>query len=131
MTNEIRKEWKRHAAPFAFRWMASMKSKNKIHEMKINDGERIRRSLLELQVSEKDRGEMLKDLPLIEAAMATAQRVVSLDEKVRSLYASNSERIPELKSIVWVNPEISEEQPLLWLKHGAKTEESRKLGAQS
>ena len=72
---------------------------------------------------------MLKDTHLIEAANCNDRIVASLDEAARRLFnglaaAGNQ----ELRSIVWVNPERSEETATDWLDHGASDEAERRLG---
>ena len=54
--------------------------------------------------SDKDKFTMIKDFLLIEAAIATDERIVSLDDRVKTLFSKESPRIPELRSIVWINP---------------------------
>lgn len=74
--------------------------------------------------------EMLKDFHLVEAALATDQTVTSLDDIVRNLFASTSRTAGELRSIVWVNPDKTQEQAIAWLENGAKPEKKRILGFQ-
>ena len=73
---------------------------------------------------------MLKDVHLIEAALATDSTVIALDEIVRALFGAACQTIGQMKSIVWINPDKPEEQILLWLENGAEPEKSRQLGFQ-
>lgn len=71
---------------------------------------------------------MLKDVHLIEAASKVDLIVVSLDQKIRKIFATNTKNVNEFSKIVWVNPERdSQENPILWLKNGAKLEKERRL----
>ncbi len=70
---------------------------------------------------------MLKDLHLIDAAMATDRSIVSLDDTVRKLFADLSDMVGELRNIVWVNPAEENERPVEWLLDGAPAEEERLL----
>ncbi len=71
---------------------------------------------------------MLKDLHLIEAALASDGLVASRDEQVRHLFAAATITVPQLREVVWVNPDKDEEEALAWLLGGARPEPSRKLG---
>jgi hypothetical protein len=51
-----------------------------------------------------------------------------MDETVRYFFHEITRRIRALKRIAWVNPCISEEAPIDWLKNGAELERERLLG---
>ena len=68
---------------------------------------------------------MEKDFHLLQAALATDQTVISLDETVRELFARTSQSVGEIQHIIWVNPDRLEEQPILWLQNGAPPEAHR------
>jgi len=71
---------------------------------------------------------MLKDLILIEAALASDKTVVSRDDTVRRLFRANLARLRALRPVVWVNPERPDEAAVDWLRSGAKPERRRQLG---
>ena len=71
---------------------------------------------------------MQKDFHLLQAALATDQTVISLDETVRWLFARASQQVGEIRDIIWVNPDrTAEEQPIEWLQNGAPPELHRQL----
>ena len=70
---------------------------------------------------------MRKDFHLLEAARKTDQTIISLDEKVRRCFAHATQRVGEIRHIVWVNPVFTEEEPLIWLQNGAPPEDCRQL----
>ena len=72
---------------------------------------------------------MEKDFHLLQAALATDQSIISLDETVRGLFARASQRVGEIRHIIWVNPERTEEEPISWLQNGAPPEAHRQLSA--
>ena len=73
---------------------------------------------------------MRKDFHLLEAARATDQAIISLDETVRGLFARAAQGVGEIRDIVWVNPEhTEEEEPIEWLQNGAPPDDHRKLRA--
>ena len=76
----------------------------------------------------KQKEDMLKDYFLLEAALASDKTVISLDDKTaRKLFSQASQNIDEIKEIVWVNPDKSEEKPIEWLMNGALAETERFL----
>ncbi len=68
-------------------------------------------------------GRCLKDLHLIEAALATDRIVVSLDERARRELAVDAS-----KDIVWVNAVLEGGHAVYWLRNGAPDKEEWKLG---
>lgn len=76
---------------------------------------------------DNQREAMIKDIRLIDAALATDKIVISLDERVRKLFAKAAEQVNELKDIIWVNPAKPEEQAIIWLENGAEPEIERQL----
>jgi hypothetical protein len=65
---------------------------------------------------------------LLEAALATDEIVVALDETVRELFIEAAISVGEIRNVVWVNPDRADEKPLLWLEDGAKPDKKRRLG---
>lgn len=88
----------------------------------------LRQRVQEITDSQKERDAMLKDFHLIEAALVTDQTVITLDEIVRALFGTACQTMGQMKSVVWVNPDKPEEQPLAWLEAGAEPEKHRQLG---
>jgi len=50
---------------------------------------------------------------------------------LRKLFAAASSKVGELRTVVWVNPKQSEEEPILWLENGARAERKRLLRIQA
>ena len=69
-----------------------------------------------------------KDRPLVEAALATDQRIASLDNRARNLFKGRVLSLTELASICWVNPEKIDETAVSWLQQGAPADRARMLG---
>lgn len=128
MTPDIFAEWKAHQTGPAFIWQRTMVAKKRIVFLKITPNARLRRKIENASASERDREAMLKDIHLVEAALETDRTVISLDETARKLFASTSMGVHELRTVVWVNPDKTEECAVLWLENGAKPERKRQLG---
>lgn len=134
MTPEIRDEWQKHESNFALTWRSSMMQKKKIHILKDisldhdlwNQVESVAENIAKNDHEAKQaiQNIMIKDMLLIEGAIATDKIIISLDEKVRTLF----HQVPKISNIMWVNPAHPEEKALEWLEKGATIEAERLLG---
>ena len=129
MTPEISREWKKHQSNFARQWHVSMQARRKVCRVDAAPNDGLYNKVKREAANEKDREAMLNDLHLVEAALATDQIVVSLDEAARGLFADTAQRVGELKNVVWVNPDRADERPVRWLEEGARPEKGRQLGS--
>ena len=68
----------------------------------------------------KHLAEIEKDRRLIEAAIATEHRVISLDDLVGSFLRDHSSKLPEVQQICWVNPCTPVEHAIAWLEAGRR-----------
>lgn len=150
MTPDLRAEWNRHQTEFVSEWRKEMIARKKFHFVSPDENDLLRenlekcatnglavkaeyispRSLSQLNAddpNENAKAAMLKDLCLLEAALATDKTVISLDNTVRNLFAVATEQITEIRSIVWVNPNEDEEKTQAWLEKGAKPDKSLRL----
>ena len=105
-----------------------MFARRKVRYVEIVEDNILREKVLRTANNADERQELLDDLLLIEAALATDRTVASLDESVRSLFRRAAGRVGELRAIVWVNPELEEDEPIPWLERGALAEPDRMLG---
>jgi hypothetical protein len=130
MTPDIYKEWQKHEARFAYRWRTSMVAQKQMAHFRTEAvfDQYLRDRIDQTPTTDKDRREMLKDVHLLEAAIATDRIVTSLNERDRNRFASICDDVPQIRDVVWANPDKPEEQCIGWLKSGAPTEEFRQLG---
>ena len=129
MTPEISNEWKRHRSGFARRWRVSMDARKKVYRVNAQADRELRDKIEEAATGENEIEDMRKDFHLLEAALATDQTIISLDETVRGCFARATGYVGEIREIVWVNPDHIEEEPLVWLQNGAPLEDRRQLRA--
>jgi hypothetical protein len=127
VTREILDEWKPHASSFARKWHVAMYGKKKVVTVSTRKDDKLLQRIEVTARSEKDRDAILKDMLLVEAALATDQAVVSCDDSGRRLFVAASSQVSELRPIVWVNPDREEEEPIQWLTNGAEAEPNRTL----
>ncbi len=134
MTLEIRDEWNKHQSEFARKWRSQMVAKRKFEFLDIPVNAELWNKIYVIietvTGSDKQQVEMIKDLRLLEAAIATDKIIISLDDKTaRRFFSRAAVQVDELKNIVWVNPDkIEEEKPIEWLENGANPERDRLLG---
>jgi hypothetical protein len=131
VTPDIRTEWDKHQSKFARLWLVTMGRKGKIVYANI-DADRELRSKMETYAENSGLSvkEILKDLHLLEAAFGTDEVIVSYENYSRKHYANAARgEVPEIARVSWVSPCNEAEEPLTWLKSGARAEEHRRLGS--
>ena len=130
MTEKINNEWKNHQSRFARRWRVSMDARKKINRIDPPEDEELQSKVTTTTNNTDEIEAIQKDFHLLQAALATDQTVISLDETVRQLFKQASQQVGEIRNIIWVNPDrIAEEQPIAWLQNGAPPELHRQLSA--
>ncbi len=128
LTDEIAAEWNRHQSRFARGWRVSMLAQKKVVRLQPECDDDFRDAIIATASTNKERDAILKDLHLIEAALGADKSVIALDETVRALLHQAAQQLGRLKSILWVNPDIPDEKPVVWLEQKAKKEKHRCLG---
>jgi superfamily I DNA and RNA helicase len=79
--------------------------------------------------TDKQRAEIVKDICLLEAALATDKIVISLDDNTaRKFFSQAAQQIQDIEEVIWVNPDCEDEQPIIWLEQSAPYEAKRTLG---
>lgn len=116
MTAALANEWDAHESLFAARWRAEMTSRGKIVRLTISPNEDLRNQV-------RSTAAVLKDLHLIEAALAVDGIVVSLDENARGFF-----RVDAAADVIWLNPVDEGGHAIYWLRQGANPVEEWKLG---
>ena len=119
LTPELTAEWDTHQSLFALRWRADMRSKAKIVDLDRVENDEIRHQVRLTKAA-------LKDLHLVEAAVATDRTVVSLDDR-----ASQDLCVEATREIVWVNAVGEGGHAIYWLRTGANPKDEWKLGYRS
>jgi hypothetical protein len=92
-----------------------MYASRKIVKIQIAPDQSMRRRLKRQCPTAAEKEAMLKDVHLIEAALAADKIVASLDDEARRLF-----NVAELSTVVWVNPVAHHEDCLTWLADGAE-----------
>jgi hypothetical protein len=128
MSPEVYEEWKNHQSGFARRWRVGMVARKKIHFQECRENEMIRQEIERAAPTQTALDVMMKDIHLVENALATDKRIVSLDQEARNHFHRAAAAVRKLRLVVWVNPKIDEEAPISWLERGAPDDRERRLG---
>ena len=97
MTREISEEWKRHQSRFALEWRVSMDARRRIDRINPPEDEELRDKVTVTATDEDKIEAMQKDFHLLQAALATDQTIISLDETVPRAFQTSI-------STSWRNP---------------------------
>lgn len=127
MTADIAAEWNEHQSSFARRWRVSMTASRRVRRLSLEHNDDLRRKIGSTADNASQREAMLKDCHLLEAALATDNTIVSLDEAARELFSAAAQTVGELRGVVWANPDRVEEGVESWLASGARPERRRFL----
>lgn len=127
MTPEIAEEWKKHRSNFARTWRVSRVARKKEIQLNSPQDEALRKKIENAATSEKGCAAMLKDVHLLEAALAMDSTVISLDDIVKNLFSTSCQSVGEIKNVVWVNPDEDEGKTQIWLEKGAKPDKNLRL----
>jgi hypothetical protein len=126
MTPAIRDEWRKHASSFARTWRVSMEARKKVVRPDVPESEALGIKASSL-FQGADRAAVLKDLHLLEAAIATDHIVVSCDDEAKRLFACAAGTVRELADVAWVNPGTTPDMRP-WLENGAERKAAMTLG---
>lgn len=123
----IEVEWDRNQSPFAARWRATMLNLRKLQPVKDEVLEELREAI---EWHSNDRNVvaiMLKDVHLIEAALATGRRIAAWDVAARGHFTRLALTFERIRPVNWVDPTVEDEQAIAWVERGAPLERSRRL----
>jgi hypothetical protein len=126
-TEAISAEWAEHAARslFASTWLTSMLRLNKVRAVQAPQSE-LTEAIEDSDVDPGVKAILQKDRHLVEAALATDSRVISLDGTAHFHFIALASTVEYLKPILWVNPE-TDQDVVQWLEDGAPDKKSRRL----
>ncbi len=138
MPPPLREEWNNHASTFARTWLVAMRSKRRLLLGDVPETSRLRREITRVAVAgladeteaQAIQRAMAKDFHLLEAALATDKRVISLDEKVRTHFCRAASEVKAIKAVIWVNPGLEGVTAIVWIEENARAERKRRLDCQ-
>ncbi len=132
MSREVYDEWKKtikrndgqsrsYASLISIQWLTNMRSSNRVEDIVLEANSDLRqRSIQGLQNDPKissSAGPVAKDFHLVETALRSDHRVLSLDQKMFSHLGNLQEIANEVCAVMWVNPHRDAAEG--WLQAGA------------
>jgi hypothetical protein len=109
-------EWQKHQSGYAKNWLARMIGK-KLHVVLSPEPDSgLTDSIHKLECTDKARAEMLKDVHLLENALATDHAVVSQETNVLLLFTTHAQPLRIPRPVAWVNPAEDASACIAWLE---------------
>lgn len=129
LTQRILIEWEREASTYALTWLQHMVSRKCTRFVPLAGDEAMLDAILAATPRAEQQRAIRHDYHLVAAACAADAPIASLDETARYLFAMAAIAVAVLRTVVWVNPSMSEEDAISWLRDGANSDEERQLGS--
>ena len=120
-------EWNKHMRSFAVQWLVSMRNLRKLRPVQRETLQELRQATQEHSKNPNVVQKMLKDVHLVEAALATDLRIATGDDNARGHFSRLAASFAPLQSILWVNPITEGEKAIKWLEQGAPDRRARRL----
>jgi hypothetical protein len=129
VTDAIGKEWSKHSSNYSRTWLVEMTRRGKVAYIDAVDLQIVEDAAFQA-LDEKQRREIIKDLLLIGAALASDRTIISLDDRARRACADLCLEVPEIMKLVWMNPTEKPQDFMDWVRSGAKARKSLTFAAQ-
>jgi hypothetical protein len=113
-------EWQKHQSGFSKNWLARMMGKKLHVVLNPEPDSGLTDRVHAIDCTDKARVEMLKDVHLLENALATDDAVVSQETNVLALFIEHATTMRVPRPVAWVNPSNDSETCINWLLAGAE-----------
>lgn len=120
LSPQIRGEWDTHMSRFARTWLLSMTARKRVERGTPPPHAAIRRALRRKQRDGSTLAAVEKDLPLIDAALASERRVLSLDDRAQRQFAALARTVRALREVHWAGPH--QDGCVEWIRGGAQND---------
>lgn len=118
-------EWQKHQSGFAKIWLATMLRKKLFVVLRPEPDGGLHARIHQLPCTTNVKAEMLKDVHLLENALATDHAVVSQETNVLALFTLHAQPLQIPRPVAWVNPVENKATCVSWLKAGAVVKKVR------
>jgi len=108
--------WLLYASRWAYAWLTNIRQRRRVLWVHGHHRTELLGRALDA-VDPQYHTEVRKDLHLVESALATDKRILSLDRTMNRLLGCAARKVPELCVVLWVHP-VTDEAPQ-WLSDGA------------
>ena len=118
----LQQEYQRHASLFAERWRANMVARKQLQRWDHVEDSALRKLLVDALPDDApgQHKAVLKDVHLLEAAVATGQRIVSKDAKAKALFQKACPNLKKHGRLLWGDLTEQPEGTIEWIKQGCK-----------
>ena len=123
------REWQKHQSKFTKNWLARMASKKLWHVLNPEPDSGLTDRIHALDCTVRLRKEMLKDVHLLENALATDDVVLSMETNVLKLFTDYSQPLQLPRPVAWVNPADNASACIAWMEAGAAVAQARCIPA--
>jgi len=113
-------EWQKHQSGFTKNWLRQMMGKKLHVVLNPEPDSGLTSRIYELECTASQRQEMLKDVHLLENALATDYAVLSQETNVLKLFCTHVQALQMLRPVAWVNPAADSEACITWMEAGAE-----------
>jgi hypothetical protein len=118
-------EWQKHQSGFSKNWLRQMVGR-KLHVVLSPEPDSgLTERIYTLDCTEKAQAEMLKDVHLLENALASDDVVLSQETNVFGLLCTHAAALRVPRPVAWVNPVDDAPACVAWLKAGAEVGKAR------
>ncbi len=120
-------QWSSYASRYAVEWYVRMQSQGRVVWTELPPDSPLRRRVnAQAQKLWPGIRAVEKDFFLVELALLTDRRVISLNNKQREQFSQIAEHVPDLSDVLWLNPD--QENVPEWLRNGAPDIPQYRLG---
>jgi hypothetical protein len=125
---QLRREWSDHAGDWVKRtWLRLMENKGLTRDEEGAEFSEMLGSASRVFTQEGERAAFVKDLHLIQSALATGQLILSNELRFPRQAAQVCQTEENLKQLHYGNPAVEGENCRLWIKAGAEKEPERRI----
>ena len=122
LTATQKQEWQKHKSAFTRGWLVQMASRKLWHPLAPEPDSGLTDRIYKLDCTAKARREMLKDVHLLENALATDHAIISQETNVLNLFSAHAQPLEIPRPVAWVNPVADATACVKWLEVGAASE---------
>jgi len=113
MSRALYDEWSKHCSRYARKWLHRMFGHRRVAQLEPAEHQPTRIALLKF-LSHSEQATLLKDLLLVDAALAANGNILSLDDRTRHLLVKLAPHVRQLRALHWASPNT--EGCLNWLR---------------
>lgn len=113
-------EWLKHQSGFSKKWLAQMFSRKLCVRLQPEPDSGLANAIYSLDCTDRARKEMLKDVHLLENALATDDTVLSQEVNVFELFTTHANKLRISRQVAWVHPVTHVPPCVEWLQAGAE-----------